>query len=153
MLHLLCYQQSFMNHVMCPQVHKNLMHKLHAIVLHDLPFTLLPHFVSLPPHLPFPPLPPSPPFLRLSFFRPSLPVSYIQLEVCVSLHLSTTPTDCMLPRLTKLCIVGQFPHSVVRPQVQPTQLPSRGTVAEDILTPGSEVSHVHNRATLIGVYQ
>ena len=129
------------------------MHKLHAIVLHDLPHTLLPHFVSLPSHLPFPPLPPSPPFLRLSFFRPPLPVSYIQLEVCVSLHLLTTPTDCMLPRLTKLCIVGQLPHSVVRPQVQPTQLPSRGTVAEDILTTGSEVSHVHNRATLVGVYQ
>ena len=53
--------------------------------------------------------------------------------------------------LTKLGVVGQLPHCFIGPEVQATQLPPRGGVADHILAPSSEVGHVHDRTMLVGV--
>ena len=53
--------------------------------------------------------------------------------------------------LTKLGVVGQLPHCFIGPEVQATQLPPRGGVADHILASSSEVGHIHDRAILVGV--
>jgi len=53
--------------------------------------------------------------------------------------------------LTKLGVVGQLPHCFIGPEVQATQLPSRGGVADHILASSSEVGHIHDCAMLVGV--
>jgi len=53
--------------------------------------------------------------------------------------------------LTKLGVVWQLPDCFIGPEVQATQLPPRGGVADHILASSSEVGHVHDRAMLVGI--